>query len=87
MDLSKYGLLKPTIQVLITAASFYTGLTRISDYKHHWQDVLAGLMQGTIVATVASLYLWPAYTKYWKRTKSQVGGNEGDVGELNRVDY
>lgn len=30
--------------------SFYTGLSRVSDHKHHPTDVLAGFVQGALVA-------------------------------------
>ncbi|XP_051766450.1 phospholipid phosphatase 1 isoform X1 [Ctenopharyngodon idella] len=43
-------LLRPTLQFFLIAASVYTGLSRVSDYKHHWSDVLTGLIQGAIVA-------------------------------------
>ncbi|KAF4082609.1 hypothetical protein AMELA_G00153530 [Ameiurus melas] len=43
-------LLRPTIQFFLIAASIYTGLSRVSDYKHHWSDVLTGLIQGAIMA-------------------------------------
>ncbi|KAK3521712.1 hypothetical protein QTP70_015816, partial [Hemibagrus guttatus] len=43
-------LLRPTIQFFLVAASVYTGLSRVSDYKHHWSDVLTGLIQGAIMA-------------------------------------
>ncbi|XP_062854937.1 phospholipid phosphatase 1 [Trichomycterus rosablanca] len=43
-------LLRPTIQFFMIAASVYVGLSRVSDYKHHWSDVLTGLIQGAIVA-------------------------------------
>lgn len=43
-------LLRPTIQFFLVAASIYTGLSRVSDYKHHWSDVLMGLLQGALMA-------------------------------------
>lgn len=43
-------LLRPTFQFFLIAASVYTGLSRVSDYKHHWSDVLCGLLQGALVA-------------------------------------
>lgn len=43
-------LLRPTLQFFLIAASVYTGLSRVSDYKHHWSDVLTGLLQGALMA-------------------------------------
>ena len=43
-------LLRPTLQFGLVAASIYVGLSRVSDYKHHWSDVLTGLIQGALVA-------------------------------------
>ncbi|CAL8278970.1 unnamed protein product [Merluccius merluccius] len=43
-------LLRPTFQFFLIAASIYTGLSRVSDYKHHWSDVLTGLLQGALMA-------------------------------------
>ncbi|XP_034085422.1 phospholipid phosphatase 1 isoform X1 [Gymnodraco acuticeps] len=43
-------LLRPTMQFFLIAASVFTGLSRVSDYKHHWSDVLTGLLQGAIMA-------------------------------------
>ncbi|TNN27286.1 Phospholipid phosphatase 1 [Liparis tanakae] len=45
-------LLRPTIQFFLIAAAVYTGLSRVSDYKHHWSDVLAGLLQGAVMAVL-----------------------------------
>lgn len=90
MDITKMGLLKPALQVLIASTAFYTGLTRVSDYKHHWQDVLAGLLQGSSVAALVSQCLWPSfkktYQKYLRDTLSSSGDDQ--IGEeLNRVSY
>ncbi|XP_006008641.1 phosphatidic acid phosphatase type 2D [Latimeria chalumnae] len=43
-------LLRPLIQFLLLMIALYTGLSRISDYKHHPSDVLAGFLQGALVA-------------------------------------
>lgn len=96
MDVAKFGLFKPALQVLFAAAAFYTGLSRVSDYKHHWQDVLAGLTLGTLMASLVSSYLWPAYhrtyAKYFRNNESSNGqrvGCDDQLGgeELNRVSY
>ncbi|CAG5861409.1 unnamed protein product [Menidia menidia] len=43
-------LLRPTVQFFLVAFAVYVGYTRVSDYKHHWSDVLVGLLQGALVA-------------------------------------
>ncbi|RUS82685.1 hypothetical protein EGW08_009522, partial [Elysia chlorotica] len=43
-------LLRPLFQVAIFGVGVYTGLTRITDYKHHWDDVLAGGVLGILLA-------------------------------------
>lgn len=43
-------LLRPTIQFFLIVATVFTGLSRVSDYKHHWSDVLVGLLQGALMA-------------------------------------
>lgn len=43
-------LLRPTLQFFLIAATVYTGFSRVSDYKHHWSDVLCGFLQGALMA-------------------------------------
>lgn len=45
-------LLRPTIQFFLVAFAIYVGYTRVSDYKHHWSDVLVGLLQGALIAVL-----------------------------------
>lgn len=49
-------LLKHFLQFLLILLAWYTCLSRISDYKHHWSDVLAGAVLGSTVAIVVSNY-------------------------------
>jgi len=44
-------LVRPTLQFGCFMIAFYTALSRVSDYKHHWSDVLFGSLLGTTVAT------------------------------------
>lgn len=53
-------LLRPTIQFFLVAFAVYVGYTRVSDYKHHWSDVLVGLLQGALIAILnVSPYFHP----------------------------
>ncbi|XP_072715203.1 phospholipid phosphatase 1-like isoform X4 [Ciconia boyciana] len=50
-------LVRPTLQFGLIAASIYVGLLSVSDYKHHWSDVLTGLIQGAVVAVLIAVYV------------------------------
>lgn len=45
-------LLRHGIQFILLLLAWYTVMTRISDYKHHWSDVLAGFGIGLLFAIV-----------------------------------
>ncbi|GFN98742.1 phospholipid phosphatase 1 [Plakobranchus ocellatus] len=47
---TRISLLRPLLQVAIFGLGLYTGLSRITDYKHHWDDVLAGAALGCLLA-------------------------------------
>ncbi|XP_066533535.1 phospholipid phosphatase 3 isoform X2 [Hoplias malabaricus] len=50
-------LLRPLLQFTLLMMAFYTGLSRVSDHKHHPTDVLAGFVQGAIVAYCIVFYV------------------------------
>nr|CAH7715529.1 unnamed protein product [Callosobruchus chinensis] len=50
-------LLKHTLQFLGVLSAVFTAMTRVSDYKHHWSDVLCGLLLGALVASVTGSLL------------------------------
>ncbi|XP_014440972.2 phospholipid phosphatase 2 [Tupaia chinensis] len=50
-------LLRPTLQFFLLTFALYVGYSRVSDHKHHWSDVLAGLLQGAQVAGLTVRYV------------------------------
>ncbi|XP_028310758.1 phosphatidic acid phosphatase type 2D [Gouania willdenowi] len=50
-------LLRPLIQFLLIMIAIYTGLSRISDYRHHPTDVLTGFIQGGLTAYWVAFYI------------------------------
>ncbi|XP_057873678.2 lipid phosphate phosphatase 2 isoform X1 [Cryptomeria japonica] len=50
---------KITIVFVPLAVATYVGLSRVNDYKHHWQDVFAGAFLGLSVATFCYRQFFP----------------------------
>lgn len=80
------GLVKPLTQVLLISLVAYTGFSRISDYKHHWSDVLAGFCQGTLVALLVATFVSELYTGRHYRPGSSSSGGSGSITNANQVD-
>jgi len=59
MEMKSYLLisLRTVLQLMSILAALFSGLNRIAINKHHWSDVFAGLMLGTICAIVTTKYL------------------------------
>jgi phosphatidate phosphatase len=78
-------LLKHFIQYLLVLIAWYTCLSRISDYKHHWSDVLSGACLGVIGALITSQFISDLFekhkssllptTRYELRTSNHVNSN------------
>ena len=47
---AQFYLLKPLAQLTLISLGLACSFTRISDYFHHWSDVLAGYMLGVALA-------------------------------------
>ncbi|XP_011498099.1 PREDICTED: putative phosphatidate phosphatase [Ceratosolen solmsi marchali] len=45
-------LLRHFLQFICIMMAWFTAMTRISNYKHHWSDVLAGSTIGTVIAFI-----------------------------------
>ncbi|KAK7478621.1 hypothetical protein BaRGS_00030153 [Batillaria attramentaria] len=56
-------MLRPSLQVAALCLAFYVGCTRVSDYKHHWSDVLGGGILGTVIA-ICMPFSWVLHTHH-----------------------
>ncbi|XP_053707896.1 phosphatidic acid phosphatase type 2D [Synchiropus splendidus] len=50
-------LLRPLVQFILVMIAIYTGLSRISDYRHHPSDVVTGFIQGGLTAYWVAFYI------------------------------
>lgn len=51
------ALFKHALQFLLILLTWYTGLSRVLDYKHHWTDVLAGFVLGISYAFLVAKFV------------------------------
>lgn len=57
-------LLKHLLQFVLVMAAWVTALTRVSDYMHHWSDVLAGMVIGTLFGFLTMLFISILHRKH-----------------------
>lgn len=64
MNWSGSRLLRPTLQIAAIMLSWYTGLTRVSDYKHHWYYSLCEIQSRSYVRYRCLYYRNAGVTSY-----------------------
>lgn len=55
--MTKYRIPTTCLQALLISTALFTANSRVSDYWHHWQDVVVGLIVGTLTAILTYIYV------------------------------
>ncbi|XP_035212310.1 putative phosphatidate phosphatase isoform X2 [Stegodyphus dumicola] len=82
-------LLRPFLQFILMMMTWYTALSRIADFKHHWSDVLVGFLQGTIMALITAFFVADIFTKEAKKEADIILQNistDGPAPNYNTMD-
>ncbi|XP_077981675.1 phospholipid phosphatase 1-like [Glandiceps talaboti] len=83
MQWKKIRLLKPFLQLVAILLTIFCCLTRVSDYKHHWSDVLAGFLLGVTIAFVMAYGVSDLFKKEEIHEKSEHINSEIVFMEMN----
>ncbi|GBP35786.1 Phospholipid phosphatase 2 [Eumeta japonica] len=75
---SRSVLLVPLIQGLCVLYAAATSLSRLSDHRHHWWDVLAGVIIGTIIAVYTVQVLCKNFSQPAVPSTSDISSSEGN---------
>lgn len=61
-------LLKHLLQAILIYLAIFVCLSRVSDYKHHWSDVLSGAILGVFVAALAGIHISSQFRGYCRKS-------------------
>lgn len=70
--------IKSTIQFIALLGAWFTALSRVTDNKHHWSDVLAGMILGIVVALLTTIYVMGLFRQSKISRKSIADGVNGE---------
>ena len=91
MMFSGLKILRPFLQFGIFSVAYYISLTRISDYKHFSEDVLAGMVFGIVCAFMILIFLMdlfhrPRSFKMVEQAEKRLEGIDNDMEHSTAVD-
>ncbi|XP_017836000.1 putative phosphatidate phosphatase isoform X1 [Drosophila busckii] len=75
-------LLRHFLQFLFIMIAWYTAMSRVSDYKHHWSDVLAGSAIGVACALIVANYVSDLFPSQ-QRTKPYLPRSSQDLSQMH----
>jgi len=89
--LQRTRFIKSIIQLIAFIAAWHTCMSRVSDFKHHYTDVIAGAVIGISVAIFVTVItgkkIWYHHKRYNNRANSLDRVNDAtDLDELERAD-
>lgn len=81
---SKYGMARSLAQFVVILMAVFCALSRVSDYKHHWSDVLAGTILGITTATITALYVSELFASKYKSLRKR-NSSADDIETTNNL--